>query len=285
MGTRRPQRRNLARGLTVGTGPPFRVSLDPVHETAHESAEALIVDKLKPANPPEDRPTYVLVHGLGVSSWYFEEFTDKLCQHAPVVELDLPGFGRAREPDDPLHIDGLAASLVRSIEELQSDDIVLVGHSMGVQVVVEALIAEPGLARAALLMSPVVDPRYRSVARVALNFAHSALLEHRGSLHRSVITFLTTNPLWIAPHYRAMMNHPVEDRIAMVSPEVNLMLLSGENDPMANRAFLSLLQRRTRHWNTDGYVAVRTVPGASHHVMGTHPEAVVAAALELGEQP
>lgn len=254
-----------------------------MHETIQESA--LIVDALQPANLPGHRPTYVLVHGLGVSSWYFEEFTDELCLHAPVVEVDLPGFGRAREPEDPLHIGGLAASLVRSVRELQSDDIVLVGHSMGVQVVVEALILEPGLARAALLMSPVVDPRYRSVPLVALNFAHSALREPGGSLYRSVITFLTTNPLWIAPHYRAMMNHPIEERIAMVPPEVNLMLLSGQKDPMADRAFLSLLQRRTRHWDTGGYAAVRTVPGASHHVMGTHPEAVVAAALELGRQP
>lgn len=194
----------------------------------------------------------------------------------------MPGFGRADEPDEPLHVDGLAESVLRTVRDLKTDDIVLVGHSMGVQVVVEALIRDPGIARAALLLSPVVAPQYRSIPGVALNFAHSALFERFDSMYRSVITFLSTNPLWIAPHYRAMIDHPLEERISLVPPEVDLMLLSGDRDPMGTREFLDLLQRRTRHWNSDGYVAVRTVPGASHHVMGTHPASVVAAALELG---
>ncbi len=254
-------------------------------ETTHEPVEALVVDQLEPTDAPGASPTYVLVHGLGVSSWYFKEFTEHLAGQAAVVEVDMPGFGRAREPDYPLHIAGLAQSVIRTVRDLAADDVVLVGHSMGCQVVVEALGREPGIARGALLLSPVVAPEQRTAIRVALRFAQSALFESFGSLHRSVITFLTTNPLWIAPHYRAMVCHPLEERIASIPPEVNLMLLSGDNDPMSSRSFMDLLQRSTRHWREGGYVAVRSVPRASHHVMGSHPAVVAAAAIELGAQP
>lgn len=228
--------------------------------------------------------TLVFVHGLGVSSWYFDPLLAEMGDAMPSVLLDLPGFGRADEPDEPLLIGGLAESLVRTLAEKKLDDVVLVGHSMGAQVVVEAVVRYPDLAKAVVLLTPVVPPGDRHQLRVIQRFAHASLHESLGAAYRSVITFLTTNPAWIAEHFRAMTHYPLEEKIAEVPVSVPLLLLRGSHDYISSRAFLRLLQTSSRHHREGGRVVMREVQGASHHVMGTHAHTVAATILPFARE-
>lgn len=244
---------------------------------------ALVTEQAEPADSPA--PTFVFVHGLGVSSWYFEPLFEELAGSAPMILLDLPGFGRAPEPERELRVGGLADALIATIRERQLHDVVLVGHSMGAQVVVEALAREPSLARAAVLITPVVAPQDRKPWRVVLQFTRASLHEEVRSAYRSVLTFLSTNPLWIAKHFRAMTEYRIEEQIGEIPPDIPILLIRGSNDHLSSRAFLRLLQERTQHFHNGGCAIIRELRGGSHQVMSSHAPAVATALLRMCEPP
>lgn len=243
---------------------------------------ALVAATSHPVRQHGEEPTYVLVHGLGVSSWYFTALVADLGRYAPIVALDLPGFGIAKCPPRPLRIAGLARSVIESVRALGLDDVVLVGHSMGAQVVIEALALDPAIARAGALLAPVVPPSLRTVGKIATRFANAALHEPLTSWYRSVLTYLTTNPGWIMQHYLAMRDYAAEQRIAAIDPAVDLLLLAGSHDSLSTASFLGLLQRSTQHWRSGGQVVQHIVPGAAHHVMASHTHTVTTALRQLG---
>ncbi len=45
--------------------------------------------------------TYLLVHGIGVSSRYFERLIPVTSRRARVIAVDLPGFDTAPKPSHP----------------------------------------------------------------------------------------------------------------------------------------------------------------------------------------
>ncbi len=79
-----------------------------------------------------DRPTILMIHGLGESSLSYQEAFEELGRDFNLVAPDLLGFGRSTPGSDP---DYSLDAQVRRIHELMAAmdlrDVVLVGHSMG----------------------------------------------------------------------------------------------------------------------------------------------------------
>ena len=70
--------------------------IDGRHVNVHELSVLRPTDAEQP-----DLPTFVLVHGLGVSSRYFVPLAELLSRHGRVVVFDLPGFGLAALRENP----------------------------------------------------------------------------------------------------------------------------------------------------------------------------------------
>src|SRR5690554_522591 len=83
--------------------------------------------------------TVVLIHGIGVSARYFGPLVRELARTHRVLAPDLPGFGRSPRPREVLSIEDHAAVLAVLVTDHlgggRAGRPVLVGHSMGVQVV------------------------------------------------------------------------------------------------------------------------------------------------------
>lgn len=80
----------------------------------------------------DDRPTLLYIHGLGESALCFERL---LC-HPRLdgwshVAPDLLGYGKSAWTSEPRDLDRHADDLVRLLDRLEIDRVVLVGHSMG----------------------------------------------------------------------------------------------------------------------------------------------------------
>src|ERR1700736_2151867 len=84
---------------------------------------------------PPDAPTFVLVHGLGVSSRYMIPLAKHLARSARVFAPDLPGFGKSPGPCRVLNVPELAEALLEWTQTRIHGPLVLVGHSFGCQVV------------------------------------------------------------------------------------------------------------------------------------------------------
>src|SRR5687768_12679066 len=100
------------------------------------------------------RPPIVLVHGLIISSAYMVPTARLLAGRFPVFAPDLPGFGLSPGPPEPLAIDGLAAALLAWLEAFDLERPVLVGNSVGAQVVAELAAWNPAAAGGLVLAGP-----------------------------------------------------------------------------------------------------------------------------------
>ncbi|MET0419853.1 MAG: alpha/beta fold hydrolase [Actinoplanes sp.] len=79
---------------------------------------------------PGGSPTVLALHGLTSTSEVWRAFAEALPQ-ARVIAPDLPGRGGSVDVRTGPGLAGHAAAVVRVADELDLDDIVLVGHSMG----------------------------------------------------------------------------------------------------------------------------------------------------------
>src|SRR4028118_2263184 len=129
-----------------------------------------VVDGLRMhARVSEDRaaggPPFVLVHGLVVSSRYMVPLLEELARSYAVYAPDLPGFGRSEGPAGALDVAGLADALAAWMRATRLGAAVLVGNSMGCQVIVELALRHPDLVEKVVLQGPTMDPRARSAPR------------------------------------------------------------------------------------------------------------------------
>lgn len=124
-----------------------------------------------------DRPAVVLVHGIGASHRYLSRLHDVLAEDRTVFSIDLPGFGGLPKPDRDVDVPTMAAALATVVASLDAGAVVLVGHSMGSQWVVELAVARPELVTHVVAMGPVADARHRTMLAQTIALARDTLGE------------------------------------------------------------------------------------------------------------
>lgn len=82
--------------------------------------------------------TLVLIHGWSCDRTYWEGQVGPLAEHYRVVTLDLAGHGDSGLERDNWTIASYGADVVAVVEELDLENVILVGHSMGGDVAVDA---------------------------------------------------------------------------------------------------------------------------------------------------
>jgi len=208
---------------------------------------------------------FVLVPGIGVSSTYFEKLAPHLNEFGPVHALDLPGFGGVPHPDDTLSIRQYADLVGRVIDELKLDDPIVVGHSMGSQVVSDLVSRRPNISTL-VLIGPVVIPSERRVLKQAVRFLQSSWHEPFTVKVLAISAYLFCGFKWFSRVLPKMMSYPIED--ALPNIKARTLVIRGEYDAVAPREWLKRIGQLlpTSHlWE---------IPGAAHSVMYAHAEEV-----------
>ncbi|MBI4899777.1 MAG: alpha/beta hydrolase [Actinobacteria bacterium] len=216
------------------------------------------------SSPRHDGRPVVMVHGIGVSGDYFLPFACVLARMREVHLLDLPGYGTTPKPPRPLSVPELADVAARSVARLGLVDPILVGQSMGCQVVVDAIASRPALAAAYILIGPTVDPDARSLVRLTARMARNVTRETAANnlvvLHdvgrMGLMRFLRTS--------RFMLADRIEENIAGCT--VPGMVVRGARDPIAPAGWVRRLAALAPE------AAFAEVPGAAHNVQYTHPD-------------
>lgn len=215
--------------------------------------------------------SFVLVPGIGVSSSYFERLAPRLNEVGPVHALDLPGFGGVPHPGRALSIRGYADLLGKVIDELGLDDPVIVGHSMGTQIVADLVSRRPAISTI-VLIGPVVNPAERTVLRQALRFAQAARHETLRVKVLAVSGYIFCGPKWFSRVLPEMMRFAIEERLPHI--EANTLVIRGEHDAVSPRDWveeISELIPLSRSWE---------MPGAAHSVMHAYAEEVARLCVE-----
>jgi pimeloyl-ACP methyl ester carboxylesterase len=226
-----------------------------------EDAGVVVSDLGDPA-----APAVVLVHGIGVSERYYRALAAELARDRRVLVPDLPGFGRSPKPARVPTVEDMADVVLAVLRHRGIERAVLVGHSMGAQVVAEAMLRAPDVVERVLMIGSVVDPSAPTVLGQAARLTRDGLHEPPG-LNAIVMTdYLRAGPRW----YSAVLPHMFAyDTAAAVSRLPGpVLLVRGADDPVASREWVRELARLAPHG------AVREVPHAGHIPMATHARLV-----------
>ena len=82
--------------------------------------------------------TLVFVHGWSCDSHYWQQQIDRFSQDFKVVTVDLAGHGNSVSNRDDYTIDSFALDVAAVVNNENLQQVILVGHSMGATVTVEA---------------------------------------------------------------------------------------------------------------------------------------------------
>ncbi|MGO2658189.1 alpha/beta fold hydrolase [Mycetocola reblochoni] len=216
----------------------------------------------------DDGPAFVLVHGIGMGHGYWSPLADELGTLGPVHSIDLPGFGDAPEPDEPLDMAGSGELLAEFIDVTGLRDVVLIGHSMGTEVATEAAVARPDLLDALVLIAPTVNDAERSIGMQTLRMLQDLWSPHPMVLWYGLVYYVKAGPRWYLKKLRTMMAHRVEERYPFVRTPT--LVIRGQHDPVAPRDWVERVAAAI-----PGAVAAE-VPGRGHETMITGHREVAA---------
>lgn len=215
------------------------------------------------------RPPVVLVHGIGMSGRYFLRLADALAATHDVYAVDLPGCGSSPRPARPLSVPELGRVVAGAVEALGLRAPVVVGHSMGCQVVVDAVRDHPGLWAGYVLVGPTVDPTARSLLGQGRRLLRDTAREPLRTNAVVVRDYLRMGPLRYLRTARHMLRDRIEEDIRGCTPPG--LVVRGSRDPIARRDWSRRLARAAPD------ARFLEIPGAPHNVQHTDPRELAAA--------
>jgi pimeloyl-ACP methyl ester carboxylesterase len=213
--------------------------------------------------PTGGRP-FVLVHGIGVSSRYFHPTAAQLARHGTVFLVDLPGYGSAPDPRRDVSIADHAGVLARYLDADEIEKPVLVGHSMGTQVVSQLAFDYPETTDRIVLIAPTMDSAARGFWTAAGRLIRDSLFREPLAVKLLNLTdylFRCGIPYFLrqVPH---LLADRIEDRLPLLRAKG--LVIRGDRDGICpepwSRRVASLL----------GNAPFETVAGP-HVVMFTDP--------------
>src|SRR5215210_6676330 len=237
--TSSPRNAKLKTSRTVVNGLPMhaRFSLDP---------------RLK------SQPAVVLVHGLVVSSRYMVPIAERLASHYRVYAPDLPGFGKSAKPPRALDMPELADSLDAWMQAISLESAVLIGNSMGCQVIAHLAMRHPERVERAVLQGPTMDPQGRTVLRQLGRFLTNSTREPLSLAPIIMLDYLAAGfgRAWRTFHYA------LRDRIEDNLPHLWMptLVVRGSRDPIVPQRWAEEVSRLL----PDGRLVV--VPEVTHTV-------------------
>lgn len=208
---------------------------------------------------------FLLIPGIGVSSNYFERLAFCLNEFGPVMALDLPGFGGVPHPKRAqMTIRDYADLVGRVIDEMGLDDPIVVGHSMGSQIVAE--LATTRELSDLVLISPVINPHERRLRTAALRFLQSSLHEPPKVAALALYAYALCGIRWFWKVLPVMMRYRIEDVLPTIS--ANTLVVVGQRDALCPRSWaqeVAELLPQAQVWQ---------IPDAAHSVMHANAEDV-----------
>ncbi|GHO63594.1 alpha/beta hydrolase [Ktedonobacter sp. SOSP1-52] len=111
---------------------------------------------------PTSQEVIILVHGLAVCSRYMLPTAEHLAPFYQVLVPDLPGYGLSSKPSHNLTLPDFADMLARWMDCLGIEQAVLVGNSLGCQIIAQFALRYPERLMRAVLVGPTMDAHART---------------------------------------------------------------------------------------------------------------------------
>lgn len=227
----------------------------------------IVVKRFPVRHQPVDTDrTFVLVHGIGVSSRYFQPLAAELAHLGAVYLVDLPGYGAAPDPHRDVTIAEHAAVLASLLRRSGLEGSVIAGHSWGCQVVSALARDHPDVTDRIILMSPTMMPSARTFWRATANLLRDSLREPPAVFVIAVTDYLVRCGLpYLLRQVPHMLRDAIEHRVGELRARV--LVVNGDRDPIVAPGWARELSELSER------VELREVQGP-HVIMHTEPEMI-----------
>ncbi|HEV2707796.1 MAG TPA: alpha/beta hydrolase [Pyrinomonadaceae bacterium] len=218
----------------------------------------------------------VLVHGLLVSSLYMLPTAQRLAPFYRVFAPDMPGFGKSDKPSRALNVRGMAVALGEWMDAIGLGRAVLVGNSLGCQIIADVAARSPHRVEGVVLTGPTVDCAGRTVREQSKRLLIDMTRE------RFSLALIQLRSLCEAGLKRSWQTaqFALEDRIEEHLPHLHapVLVIRGSNDQITPQVWAEqvagLLPR--------GRLAV--IQGAPHALNYSTPDELVSLIREFVER-
>jgi len=174
-----------------------------------------------------------------MSGDYYIPFAEKLARHYDVYVVDLPGYGRTPKPNKPLTIIELSDVLHEYVRVWDLKNVVLIGQSMGCQIVAHTLRSAPKLFLSGILLAPTVNKHERSLVKQGYRLLQDFFFESIKANGIVIHNYLRMGPIRYFITTKYMVNDHIEQTLQYMT--VPLLLVSGSNDRIAPTAWVKEL--------------------------------------------
>lgn len=217
--------------------------------------------------------TFVLVHGIGMGRLVFDGVGEVLSGYGRVLAVDLPGFGDSPEPGSAATLEETAAEVAEFIRREAGGPVVLVGHSMGTQVVAEIAVHRPELVSELVLIAPTVNVHERTARQQALRMLQDLGGTGPRTLLLGLWEYAKTSPLWYLRKLRFMLHH----RIEAICPRISrpTLVMRGERDRVCPRGWVSEVAEAIPGSE------MREIPQHGHEAVIENPEPAASMIVEF----
>lgn len=213
----------------------------------------------------------VLVHGLSVSSRYMMPTARLLAARRATYAPDLPGFGLSAKPRRTLDVPALADALLAWMDAFGLGRAVMLGNSLGCQIIADVAVRRPERLAAAVLVGPTADPAVRSV----LGYAWRLLRDLPGESLASIVT-QSSDYIRAGPRRTlGTLRYALVDQFRRKLPFVHVptLVVRGDRDPIAPHTWCAELAEALPHGE------LYTVPGGPHALNYVCPHELAHATL------
>jgi pimeloyl-ACP methyl ester carboxylesterase len=223
--------------------------------------------------PRDDDRAYVLVHGIGVSSRYFQPLASELARDGRVYLIDLPGYGAAPDPRREVTIADHAEVLASFLRRSALVNPVLVGHSWGAQVVSMLARDHPDVSDRIVLMAPTLEPSSRRFWAATRNLIRDALREPPVVFGIAVTDYLFRCGVpYLIKQAPYMIEDAIETRLGSLRARV--LIVNGDRDAIVATPWARELSTLGRS------IEFREVQGP-HVIMHTDPAMIARHIVEF----
>ena len=226
--------------------------------------------------PDDGAPVFVLVHGLGMSSRYLMPTAELLSAWGKVHAPDLPGFGRSGKPDRILTIPELADSLAEWMTAMKLRSPVLIGNSLGAQVIVDFAVRHPSRLATAVLVGLTIDPEARRMFTQIGRLLMDIPREPPGLYWTAGTDYCRAGFRNCLQTLRHALDDPIVDKLPRI--RIPVLVVRGEHDPIVPQRWTELAAGLIPH------ASQVTISHAAHAVNFSAAEELVGEVLEFYER-
>ena len=200
----------------------------------------------------EGEITLLFVHGWNINKSYWDQQQAKFYQNYQIVAMDLPGFGGSKNLKSAYAIDSYANDISALINHLELKKVVLIGHSMGGRIILEAaqgndnVIALVGVDNYKDVQQKLNDELKAEadgfVEWLNADFANNSsiyadqylIFEGTDSLVRERIVkdYKMANPEASIPAIQTYLDYPYSEQERLANLNVPLFLISSDMSPV-----------------------------------------------------